>query len=74
MANSNPIKWVEYSPGNRTYRIEIFADGDRYFAEWVCPECECRQRAITLHDTEEYGYLAVYLRLKGLIPPSTNAR
>lgn len=28
----------------------------------------------TLHDTEEYGYLAVYLRLKGLIPPSTNAR
>ena len=28
----------------------------------------------TLHDTEEYGYLAVYLRLKGLIPPSTNSR
>ena len=28
----------------------------------------------TLHDNEEYGYLAVYLRLKGLIPPSTNAR
>jgi uncharacterized damage-inducible protein DinB len=28
----------------------------------------------TLHDTEEYGYLAVYLRLKNLIPPSTNSR
>ena len=28
----------------------------------------------TLHDNEEYGYLAVYLRLKELIPPSTNAR
>jgi uncharacterized damage-inducible protein DinB len=28
----------------------------------------------TIHDNEEYGYLAVYLRLKGLIPPSTNAR
>lgn len=28
----------------------------------------------TLHDNEEYGYLAVYLRLKELIPPSTNSR
>jgi uncharacterized damage-inducible protein DinB len=28
----------------------------------------------TLHDTEEYGYMAVYLRLKGIVPPSTNAR
>ena len=28
----------------------------------------------TLHDNEEYGYLAVYLRLKELVPPSTNAR
>lgn len=28
----------------------------------------------TLHDSEEYGYLAVYLRLKNLIPPSTNSR
>jgi uncharacterized damage-inducible protein DinB len=28
----------------------------------------------TLHDTEEYGYLAVYLRLKNLVPPSTNSR
>jgi hypothetical protein len=28
----------------------------------------------TLHDNEEYGYLAVYLRLKELIPPSTNGR
>ena len=27
-----------------------------------------------LHDNEEYGYLAVYLRLKELIPPSTNSR
>ena len=28
----------------------------------------------TLHDNEEYGYLAVYLRLKELVPPSTNSR
>jgi uncharacterized damage-inducible protein DinB len=28
----------------------------------------------TLHDTEEYGYLAMYLRLKGLVPPSTDSR
>ena len=25
------------------------------------------------HDNEEYGYLAVYLRLKGIVPPSTEA-
>ena len=28
----------------------------------------------TLHDTEEYGYLSMYLRLKGLVPPSTDSR
>ena len=28
----------------------------------------------TLHDTEEYGYMAVYLRLKNLVPPSTDSR
>jgi uncharacterized damage-inducible protein DinB len=28
----------------------------------------------TLHDNEEYGYLAMYLRLKGLVPPSTDSR
>jgi uncharacterized damage-inducible protein DinB len=28
----------------------------------------------TLHDNEEYGYIAVYLRLKNLVPPSTNSR
>jgi hypothetical protein len=28
----------------------------------------------TLHDNEEYGYLAVYLRLRNLVPPSTNSR
>jgi uncharacterized damage-inducible protein DinB len=28
----------------------------------------------TLHDHEEYGYLAMYLRLKGLVPPSTDSR
>jgi uncharacterized damage-inducible protein DinB len=28
----------------------------------------------TLHDNEEYGYLAVYLRLKNLVPPSTDSR
>src|SRR5271154_1669749 len=28
----------------------------------------------TLHDTEEYGYMAMYLRLKGLVPPSTDSR
>lgn len=25
----------------------------------------------TMHDTEQYGILAVYLRLKGLVPPSS---
>jgi uncharacterized damage-inducible protein DinB len=28
----------------------------------------------TTHDNEEYGYLAVYLRLKGLVPPSSMRR
>jgi uncharacterized damage-inducible protein DinB len=28
----------------------------------------------TLHDNEEYGYLAMYLRVKGLVPPSTDSR
>jgi uncharacterized damage-inducible protein DinB len=28
----------------------------------------------TVHDNEEYGYLAMYLRLKGLVPPSTDSR
>lgn len=27
--------------------------------------------ANTIHDTEQYGILAVYLRLKGLVPPSS---
>ncbi|MBI3694618.1 MAG: DinB family protein [Acidobacteria bacterium] len=26
---------------------------------------------ITTHDNEEYGYMAVYLRLKGVVPPSS---
>src|SRR5262249_4440194 len=26
---------------------------------------------ITIHDNEEYGYMAVYLRLKGIVPPSS---
>jgi hypothetical protein len=25
------------------------------------------------HDNEQYGYMAVYLRLKGIVPPSSNA-
>lgn len=28
----------------------------------------------TLHDNEEYGYMAMYLRVKGLVPPSTDSR
>ena len=28
----------------------------------------------TTHDNEEYGYLAVYLRLKGQVPPSSERR
>jgi uncharacterized damage-inducible protein DinB len=28
----------------------------------------------TTHDTEEYGYLAMYLRLKSITPPSTERR
>jgi hypothetical protein len=26
----------------------------------------------TIHDNEEYGYLAVYLRIKGVVPPSSD--
>jgi hypothetical protein len=26
------------------------------------------------HDNEEYGYMSVYLRLKGLTPPSSQVR
>jgi len=29
---------------------------------------------VTIHDNEEYGYMAVYLRLKGVIPPSSERR
>ena len=25
----------------------------------------------TIHDNHEYGYMAVYLRLKGIVPPSS---
>lgn len=28
----------------------------------------------TIHDNEEYGYLAVYMRLKGVVPPSSEGR
>ncbi len=28
----------------------------------------------TTHDNEEYGYLAVYMRLKGVVPPSSEGR
>ena len=27
-----------------------------------------------VHDNEEYGYMAVYLRLKGIVPPSSERR
>lgn len=30
--------------------------------------------AVVAHDNEEYGYLAVYLRLKGIVPPSSAPR
>jgi uncharacterized damage-inducible protein DinB len=30
--------------------------------------------SVTAHDNEEYGYLAVYLRLKGIVPPSSEPR
>lgn len=29
---------------------------------------------IVMHDNEEYGYMAVYLRLKGVVPPSSEGR
>ena len=29
---------------------------------------------VAIHDNEEYGYLAVYLRLKGIVPPSSEGR
>ncbi len=28
----------------------------------------------SVHSNEEYGYMAVYLRLKGVVPPSTANR
>jgi hypothetical protein len=28
----------------------------------------------TIHDNEEYGYMSVYLRLKGVVPPSSEGR
>jgi uncharacterized damage-inducible protein DinB len=28
----------------------------------------------TIHDNEEYGYIAVYMRLKGVVPPSSEGR
>jgi hypothetical protein len=27
-----------------------------------------------VHNNEEYGYLAVYMRLKGVVPPSSEPR
>jgi uncharacterized damage-inducible protein DinB len=27
--------------------------------------------SVVIHDNEEYGYMSVYLRLKGIVPPST---
>ena len=27
--------------------------------------------SVVIHGNEEYGYMAVYLRLKGIVPPST---
>ena len=29
---------------------------------------------VVVHDNEEYGYMAVYLRLKGVVPPSSEGR
>jgi uncharacterized damage-inducible protein DinB len=29
---------------------------------------------VIVHDSEEYGYLAVYLRLKGIVPPSSEKK
>ena len=29
---------------------------------------------VLAHDNEEYGYMAVYLRLKGIVPPSSEPR
>ena len=29
---------------------------------------------VAIHDNEEYGYMAVYLRLKGIVPPSSERR
>jgi hypothetical protein len=28
----------------------------------------------TIHDNEEYGYMAVYMRLKGVVPPSSEPK
>ncbi len=31
-------------------------------------------QGVTTHTNEEYGYMAVYLRLKGIVPPSSEGR
>jgi hypothetical protein len=29
---------------------------------------------VIVHGNEEYGYMAVYLRIKGIVPPSSDRR
>jgi hypothetical protein len=29
---------------------------------------------VVTHSNEEYGYMAVYMRLKGIVPPSSEGR
>lgn len=36
------------------------------------PRLAALYRTVLIHSNEEYGYLAVYMRLKGVVPPSSD--
>ena len=50
------------------------------FETFVLPQGQHHSRAgllmstVVSHSNEEYGYMAVYLRLKGIVPPSSEGR
>ena len=50
------------------------------FETFMMPEGQHHSRAgllvmaVVSHSDEEYGYMAVYLRLKGLVPPSSDVK
>jgi len=58
---------------------DSIADCDKAFDALIDPAAAGTIKMGTLvrtviHDNEEYGYMAVYLRLKGIVPPSSEGR